>query len=59
MTIKTTRSAKAIIEKYGTVIPPKYRDLLDKFISGDKALVEIPFEEMEKWDKDLSSTSKK
>jgi hypothetical protein len=58
MTVKTTRSAKAIIDRYQDIIPKAYRSLLDQFITGERALVDIPFQEIQKWDKELESKEK-
>lgn len=59
MTIKTTKSAKAIIEKYQDIIPETYRNLLDQIINGERALADIPFQEIQKWDKELASKGSK
>jgi hypothetical protein len=59
MTIKTTKSAKAIIEKYQDIIPETYRNLLNQVISGERALADIPFQEIQKWDKELASKANK
>ena len=58
MTIKTTKSAKAIIEKYQDIIPETYRNLLNQVISGERALADISFQEIQRWDKDLASKGK-
>ena len=58
MTIKTTKSAKAIIEKYQDIIPETYRNLLNQVISGERALADISFQEIQRWDKELASKGK-
>ena len=59
MTIKTTRSAKAIIDKYEDIIPETYRNMLDQIITGERALVDVTFEEIQRWDKELAAKKDK